>query len=177
MSPKTAILPKSFGLMMAIATMLASSAAIASEQVVLRYRAHRRSVSVEELTQLAQEGDVSRPLKSYLRTAGQDPETLRQLLNREAEVDPVLLDRLLNNPIGGFLLDRVAEGIYTPSQQADRQALRAALILSASDDGTVSLLEVLQNYPTPEVHIDGDRIGEAFNQIMELEERFGWLLR
>ncbi|PSB61773.1 hypothetical protein C7B61_15450, partial [filamentous cyanobacterium CCP1] len=45
-----------------------------------------------------------------------------------------------------------------------------ALILSASNGGRVSLLEVLQNYPTREIHVNGDRAVNAYRQIHAMQE-------
>jgi hypothetical protein len=48
---------------------------------------------------------------------------------------------------------------------ASRQAIRSALILSASPDNRVSLIEVIQKYPTAEVELEGERILQAYRQI------------
>nr|WP_104905840.1 alpha/beta hydrolase [Nostoc sp. 'Lobaria pulmonaria (5183) cyanobiont'] len=59
--------------------------------------------------------------------------------------------------------------ISTPSQRANRQALRAALVLSANQDGQVSLIEIIKNYPTNEVEVDGDRLQGAYRQLRRLQ--------
>lgn len=155
------------------------SEAIAANQVVLKYRVLRSAVSVEELTALAETGQVSPTLAIYLRQARQDPNEIRELLNREASVNGVLLDQLLNNSLGDVALDRVSEIVYTPSRRADRQALRSALVLSANNDNRLSVIEVIRNYPTSEVYVDTERLGEAANQIVSLQRqvsRLGGLL-
>ncbi|WP_292789839.1 alpha/beta hydrolase [uncultured Nostoc sp.] len=48
--------------------------------------------------------------------------------------------------------------MYIPSQRADRQALRAALLLSASQDRLVSLIEIIKNYPTNELEVEVDGV-------------------
>ncbi|MHC5722793.1 MAG: alpha/beta hydrolase [Nostoc sp.] len=48
--------------------------------------------------------------------------------------------------------------MYTPSRRADRQALRAALLLSATQDRQVSLIEIIKNYPTNEVQVEVDGV-------------------
>lgn len=172
------ILSATLGLAIAIVTLGNSLPSAAADSIVLRYMAHRRSVSVDELTTLAETGEVSRPLQVYLRQANRDPEELRRWLTEEIEISPIVLDRALNNPLGNLVLDQVSQTIYTPSQRADRQALRGALILSASDDSKLSLLEVLRNYPTSEVHVDGDRLADTFNRLKALEQTIGpWLNR
>ena len=149
----------------------ASTGAIAAERVVLKYRIFRATVSVEELTTLAEAGETSPTLRSYLRLANRSPEELQDNLNQEVEVNPRLLDRVLNSPVGDLALDQVGDAIHTPSQQADRQALRAAITLSAQDDGRIKMIELLQNYPTEEVHVDGDRIVAAYNDLQAIRGR------
>lgn len=139
----------------------------AAERVVLRYRIFRQSLSVAELTQFAETGELSRSLRSNLARAGQDPATVRRYLTEPVRVNPVFLDRVLNSPIGNAFLDEISQVIHTPSRRADRQALRAALVLSARD-GQFSLIEVLQNYPTREVQVDGDRLEVAYRQLRRL---------
>ncbi|MBD1868805.1 alpha/beta hydrolase [Cyanobacteria bacterium FACHB-471] len=153
-----------------------ATGAMAAEQVVLKYSVLRQSVSVAELTTLAETGETSRSLRRYLRLAGKQPEEVRQTLTEEAQVNVVLVDRGLNNPIGDTVLDQVGEAIYPPSGEASREALRSALVLSASDDDRISLIEVIQNYPTDEVVVDGDRLVAAYGQLQAIQERFGGLL-
>lgn len=150
------------------------TAAIASERVILKYKIFRESIEVDELTALAETGEVSPALQSYLDYGNQDPQAFRETLTREIDINVILLDRALNNPIGGFILDQTSQVVHTPSGKANRQALRAALVLSASQDNTVSLIEIIQNYPTPEVIVEGDRIVAAYKQLKALE---AWIPR
>lgn len=153
-----------------------SGAAIAAEDVVFHYRVFERQISVADLETLAETGEPSRPLRYYLRRTNQSPETLQTQLTQTVEVNPRLLDRGLNSPLGGLLLDQLGTVLHTPSRTADRQALRAALVLSASDDSQVSTLELMQNYPTSELHVDGDRLETVYLQLVAFQEQWGWLL-
>lgn len=145
--------------------------AIAAEQVILKYRVLRESVSVPELTTFAQTGEISSDLQAYFKLSGQKPETVRETLTKPVKINPVLLDRILNSPVGEVLLDQMGQAIQTPKGGAERQALRSALVLSASEDGELSILEVLQKYPTAEVVLDGDRVEGAYRQLNDLAER------
>lgn len=151
--------------------LLLSTPALAAERVIFKYKILRESVSVPELTTFAQTGQVSPDLQTYFRLSGQRPETVRQTMTRPIKVDPVLLDRVLNSPLGDGLLDQLGQAIQTPKGGAERQALRAALTLSASGDGTITILEILQNYPTQEVVVDGDRIETAYRRLNEFVDR------
>ncbi|MEH1838700.1 MAG: alpha/beta hydrolase [Nostoc sp.] len=93
------------------------------------------------------------------------------------KVNIVFLDKVLNSRIGNIILDQISQVIYTQSRRADRQALRSALVLSASQDGQVSLIEIIKNYPTNEVKVDGKRLQGAYRQLRglqtSLEDLFG----
>jgi hypothetical protein len=151
--------------------LLLSQSAIAAERVVMRYGPFERSASVEELARFVETGETTRQLRAYFRMSGQDPEQFRQLLGREFEVDVVTLDRVLNNIVGDVVLDQIGNFVHTPSGETNREAMRSALVLSASDGGKVSLIEVMQNYPTREVHINGNQVLSAYRQIESIQQR------
>ncbi|MBW4686288.1 MAG: alpha/beta hydrolase [Komarekiella atlantica HA4396-MV6] len=146
-----------------------SAPAFAAERVVLKYGIFRESLAVEELSTFAQTGELSRSLRINLALARQNPRTIRQYLTQPVKVNPVFLDRVLNSPVGNVILDQISEVIHTPSRRADRQAIRAALVLSANQDGQVSLIEIIENYPTTEVEVDGDRLESAYRQLRRLQ--------
>ncbi|MDZ8029811.1 alpha/beta hydrolase [Nostoc sp. DedSLP04] len=152
-----------------ICLLFLSTPAFAAERVVLKYGIFRESLSVEELSTFAETGEVSPLLKVNLALARQDPKAIRQYLTQPVKVNAVFLDRALNSQIGNIILDRVSQVISTPSQRANRQALRAALVLSANQDGQVSLIEIIKNYPTNEVEVDGDRLQGAYRQLRRLQ--------
>ncbi|BAS54527.1 hypothetical protein NIES2135_02180 [Leptolyngbya boryana NIES-2135] len=152
------------------AVLLLSKSAIAAERVIFRYKILQESVSVPELATFAETGQASPDLQTYFRLSGQKPETVRQTLTRPIKVNPIVLDRVLNSPVGNTVLDQLGKAIQTPKGGAERQALRGALAVSASD-GRLTVLEILQNYPTQEVVVDGDRIEEAYRQLNQFVDR------
>lgn len=148
-----------------IGTIINVKPASAAQTVILTYSILRESISVPELSTLAETGTASSSLQSYLNLANKRPEDLRNALNQTVEVDPVLLSQVLNSFAGDFLLDQMTEVIHTPSQRASRESLRGALVTSAISDKNIRLIEVLENYPTEEVHVNGDRLADVYLQI------------
>jgi hypothetical protein len=138
---------------------------LAAESAIIRYSILEQSVSVPELSRLSETGELSPSLSAQLKMANQNPEEFRRLLNQKIPVDPVLLSKMLNSFIGESLLDYATEVIHTPSRSASRQALRGALVTSALDDHKIQLIEVLENYPTAEVYVEGDRLVSLLNRI------------
>ncbi|NJR17704.1 MAG: alpha/beta hydrolase [Calothrix sp. CSU_2_0] len=149
---------------------LSTAPAFAAEKVVLKYRVFRESLSVKELSNFADNGKLSVPLRVGFKLAQQDPNKVRRYLTNPVKVNPIILDRVLNSPVGNVVLDQISEVIHTPSRKADRQAMRSALVLSASQDNDIKLIEVIKNYPSTEVELDGDRLEKAYNQLRRLQE-------
>lgn len=150
--------------------------ASAADQVVLKYRIFRESISVDELSTFAETGKLSKSLQLNLALARQDPKAIRQYLTQPVKVNVILLDRVLNSPVGNVITDQVSQVVHTPSRGADRQALRSALVLSARDDNNITLIETIQNYPTSQVQVEGDRLESAYRQLRRLEGRLQDLL-
>jgi hypothetical protein len=159
------------GLFALMGVFLGGTRADAADTVVLKYRFLRETVSVAELTTFAETGELSTSLQAYLRMAGKEPAELRRTLTQEVPANPTLLYRVLNSPPGELLLDRASEVIHTPSNRANRQSLRGALVSSALPNGKITLIETLQNYPTSEVHVEGDRLVEVVQRISRVTER------
>jgi hypothetical protein len=152
-------------LLVGMGLILPAIPAKAAEQVILKYSVLQESISVSELSTFTSTGEMSPSLERYCEMANKEPEELRQILIQEVEVDPVLLSKILNSFPGEFLLDRASEIVHTPSESASRQSLRGALVNSALPDGNVRIIEILENYPTAEVHVEGDRLVELYNTI------------
>jgi hypothetical protein len=148
-----------------------SHRADAAQSVVLKYRFLREKVSVPELSTFAKTGELSPTLKTYLRLAKREPDELRRALTKEVKVNPNLLYRVLNSPIGELMLDQVSEVVHTPDNQANRESLRGALVSSALSDNQITLIETLENYPTPEVHVEGERLVEVTQKIGDVFRR------
>ena len=150
--------------------LLLAPASFAAEKVVLKYSILRESIPVSDLETLAETGRTDPALESYIKRAGKKPEDIQRALTSTVKVDPITLDRSLNSLPGNLILDEVGKAIHTPAEAADRQAIRAALVKSAEEDGRISLLEVIQNYPTSEVIVEGDRLVSAYRQLSKIAD-------
>jgi Alpha/beta hydrolase of unknown function (DUF1400) len=142
----------------------------AAETVVLRYGIFRGSVPVADLTEFAETGETSRQLRRYLRLADQEPEEFRQILTETVATDARNFDRLITSPAGDALLNELSDYLYSPRQD-DQEALKTALTTSAEDDNQISLLEVLQNYPTEAVHVNVRRAIATYERFAAVQQR------
>ncbi len=150
-----------------------STAVAAAQKVVLKYSVIRMTLPLSELEIFAETGQMSSGLEMLLSKANKDPEAVRRYLTRPVKVSQRFLDQTLNSKVGEVILDEVGQVIRTPSGKANREALREALVLSATNDNEITLLEAMKNYPNPEVYVEGDRLVEAYGKLVALSEQFG----
>jgi hypothetical protein len=143
----------------------------AAETIILKYGFLRESISVNDLSTFAKTGEMSSSLKNYLDLANQNPNTTRKILTEKITVNGVFLSKILNNSIGERMLDLVSNYIRTPSGKASRESLRGSLVTSALSDNNIQLIEVLENYPTSEVHVEGDRLAETYFMMKEVIDK------
>ena len=141
-----------------IALQPSTSPNLVGKSLVIQFGPFGRSISITDLTRFAETGELSRGWKFFLTIAGIEPEDVRAALNQEVSVSLRFLDRTLNNLLGEFLLYQIGKIIHTPSNTANIQALRSASILSVAPDNRISALEILQQYPTSQVHLNGLRL-------------------
>lgn len=151
-------------LLLAPTIALTASKGMAAETIVFRYGIFGESIPVSQLAEFAQTGQASPSLNSYFRLFRQKPNAIRRVLNGDLDVDLLTLDRFLNSSSGERILDQLGEALQTPVGEANRQALRAAIVLSAKDN-RVSLIEVLRNYPTRQLYVDARAVGRTYRQV------------
>lgn len=152
------------------------------QQLILTYGPFQESLLIHELSAFAEIGELSHSLKTSLKLAKVNPKTLRTLLTREITVNPRILDKGLNSILGEYALFQVGQIIHTRAHQANIQALRAALIQSASNDNRISLIEFLQNYPLQNVYVDGVKLSRLIHDVKRtggvngfVTEKIRWL--
>jgi len=142
-----------------------------AERVVLTYGPFSQSVSVEELREFADTKEASSSLRFLAAVSNQELDVIHQVFTQEVRLNLRFLDRVLNSLPGEYLLFQTGQIFRTRSDQANIQALRAAFILSASDDNNVSIIEFLENYPVPEMYVEGRRFVRDLRNVRSFVER------
>ncbi|MEL6496170.1 MAG: alpha/beta hydrolase [Cyanobacteria bacterium J06623_7] len=166
------------GVVVAIAGLAVSfspSRATAAEKAIFTYGSLTQSVSLQELQTFAATGEQSPALETLFDHSGQNPFVMRWILRQEFPADTKLIADLLNTAPGEYVLSQTGNVVGSKSERANVKALRGALIGSASDNNLVSLLELLENYPTKDVYVNGKilaRLRGNFNQFVEETSRY-----
>jgi hypothetical protein len=154
-----------------IATLLPTTPAMAAERLVFTFGPIGRSIAIEDLRTLAETGEATSDLRWYLNFANLSPEDFQRALNRQISLRQQLVDRIGHTIPGEFVLHQIGETIHTGSRQANIQAIRGSLLLSTREDDKISLLEFLENYPTPELYIDGVSLLRFSRDVNRLKEK------
>lgn len=142
----------------------------AANEIVFTYGPIGRSLSIEELETFAETGEASRSLQFYLNLADIDPDVFQVVLTEELSISLRFLDRTLNSLPGEYVLFQLGQVINTGAGTTNIRALRSALVLSASDDNRISLLEFLQNYPLRQLTIDGVELARVVRELGDVVE-------
>jgi hypothetical protein len=144
----------------------------AADEIVFRYGILRQRLAVAELTNFAKTGEESRVLKKYLQMTNSDAQSIRQILNQPVDINHNTLSTAMNNPVANLLLDELGHMIQKPSNniRENREALRESMLTSASKDNQFTLLEVIQNYPGEEIHLDVKRAIKTYNTISKFQK-------
>lgn len=125
-----------------------------NRNLIIQFGLLGRTIPLQALTRFAETEELSRGWRNNFNLAGVDPENVRTALNQQVPVDVLFLDSNLNNLLGEYLLFHLGQVVGTQANTANIQAMRSALILSAADDNRLSLLEIIQRYPTPNIFLD-----------------------
>lgn len=135
-----------------------------------------RSISVESIEIYVKEGRITEELAPYMSFINQvDPDALdqaRELLNQRADVDVTTLAQFAYTPQGEYFLDQVGEVFRTGARLPGGKGLRGAAIGAAADQDTgLTVLNVIQRFPTPVLRVDlrrglaiANKASDAFEQ-------------
>jgi predicted dienelactone hydrolase len=140
----------------------------AAERVYVEYGLLSRYVSVNSLAAFAEQGVVEDDLAFYINLMSpENQENFRTALTATREVDLVPFSQFFNTPMGEQALYFIGSWVKTGGQLNGQKALRAAMIKSAADDGQVSLLEYIQNYPTSSLRFDAAQAAHYTRQVIQ----------
>jgi len=127
----------------------------ASDQVVLAFGPFSRSIPTESLVKFAETGVVDLPLAPFLRRLNTtQQEQLRTALIARRATNLVPLSQWFNSPMGDRSLQFLGKLVQTDAGLNGRQALRAAIVAAAAEDGDISVIDIVRNFPTPSLQID-----------------------
>lgn len=148
---------------------LSAAPVAAAERVTLTYGFVEISTTVTELKNYADTGIPSRELNSYLRFLSSEQRTqFLEALRVRQDVDHVQISQFLYSAIGENILRILGGVIQTEGRQDGAKGLRGSLVLAAADPEGLSLLGILEQFPTDNVRIDSQRAFRAISALTDL---------
>ena len=141
------------------------SPASATQTVVLKYGPQEIAIPVNELEEFASGGNASNVIRFLTGVADLDRDLFRTVLTQQIPANLQVLDKALNFIVGELFLYEIGQTIYPPSRRKEIEALRSSLVLSAADDRQISLLEVIQKFPTRRLYVDARKLNQAYGQV------------
>jgi hypothetical protein len=144
----------------------------AAEQVILRHGNFQGQISVQELNRFVETGETTPTLRAYLQASQQSPALARRALTAGIKADRGFLNNVMSSWAGPILVNQIGQVVYPPEGELNEQALRTALGTSISQNGEVTLLGAIRNYPTDTVEIRGDRLVSVYERLSNLAKVF-----
>ena len=165
------IAPKYLGLF-AFTAVCTAAPALGAERIYVTYGPVEVSVPIESLALFAKEGQIDSNLDGFAQYANESQlADIRSALQAKAEISQVTIAQFLYTPQGEVLLRRLGRLIQTKARQPGFYAIRAALILAASDPEGLTIVNVLRKFPTYGIRIDIARGLGIANELTSLINR------
>jgi predicted dienelactone hydrolase len=150
------------------------SPARGAQEIYIPYGPMEFSLPVSALALYAKEGKINQELAAYARYL--DPkqlEQLRKVLVTRVDLTPVAIAQFLYSPQGKIILERIGQIVQTKAGQDGFYAIRSALILAAADPEGLTLLNVLQKFPTYGIKINSARGFQLIDELSNLIKSTG----
>lgn len=168
---RRSIAPKYLGLF-AFTAVCTAAPALGAERIYVTYGPVEVSVPIESLALFAKEGQIDSNLDGFAQYANESQlAEIRSALQAKAEISQVTIAQFLYTPQGEVLLRRLGRLIQTKARQPGFYAIRAALILAASDPEGLTIVNVLRKFPTYGIRIDIARGLSIANELTSLINR------
>lgn len=168
---RRSIAPKYLG-WFAFTAVCTAAPAWGAERIYVTYGPLEESVPIESLALFAKEGKIDSNLDGFAQYVKKAQlAEIRSALQAKAEISNVTIAQFLYTPQGEVLLKRLGRVIQTKARQPGFYAIRAALILAASDPEGLTILNVLRKFPTYGIRIDIARGLGIANELTSLINR------
>lgn len=155
---------------------IASLPVQAAEEVSLTFGNAKISVSVAALEAYAESGTLDPKLRSFLLVLNaEDQQQFKNVLLDPHKIDSVMLSQFLNSPTGALFLNKLGNMIQAETTQQNSvaiqngsEAIKTALIQSSQEPEGITLLNILRQFPNPEIQLNIQHIFQLRSQVNAL---------
>lgn len=141
------------------------ASASATETIILTYDADRVDVTVPEMEHFATTGELSPPLQAFFDTTEKVPTQWSSILNDQVRI-PSFIESFLHSTRGRYVLHQFDQFIHDSGSQTLINIDDA--IAEAMNDGSISLLEIIRDYPEDSVTINLNEVETIYTEVSTL---------
>lgn len=151
------------------ALLFGASEARAADEIILVYNEQTFNISASEIRQFAETGEVPDDLQVFFDDVDQVPDFVQDILVDDIRI-PRVVEEFLESPTGEFVLIQLDQVVSNPSVSGDLESIRTA-VSEAGSDRSISVLELLDAYPTEQVSLNISDLEEVYTDVSNFVER------
>ena len=142
----------------------------AAEKINFVYSPLKFSLSVESLETFVETGEITGNLKDYQPFIQEKQfEQLRNFLGKSYNLKQVNLYKISRTSLAQDLLKQLGKVISTHSQYNGFYAIRGAVLTAAGKNDSWTIIDVLKEFPTSEIHISLEALLQLRDEILFYE--------
>ncbi|MEH1779421.1 MAG: alpha/beta hydrolase [Nostoc sp.] len=158
-----------------LSTFLTATPGLGAERISFYYPPFGDfSLSVDSLETFAKEGKIDQDFSFYAnRATPEQLAQLRDLLQQRFNVTPTLISQVTYSPIGEQLVKQLGRLLLTESRKNGFYAIRASLILAATDREGLTVVNLLRKFPSNTIRVnftEGLRIVDQLSQLIKKKD-------
>lgn len=155
-----------------ITSLALSPRANAIETVTLVFNESRTSVPFSDFRRFIETGETQRTtLQNIFSRIPNTSQAVRSVFTSDIAIPRPLSERNFDNAIADFMLFQLSNALSSITVPDSLQPLRSALITSYRNNQSISILEVMSNYPLREMTVQLPRVERAYNRVNALAQR------
>ncbi|MGB3495623.1 MAG: alpha/beta hydrolase [Elainellaceae cyanobacterium] len=151
------------------ALLLGTGEAQAADEIILIYNTQTFTIDSGEIRRFAETGEVPSDLQVFFDDVDQVPSVIQSLLVDDIRI-PRVVEEFLDSPTGEFVLIQLDQVVSNPSTSGDLESIRTA-VSDAGSDRSISVLELLDSYPTDQVALNISDLEGVYYQVSTFVER------
>jgi predicted dienelactone hydrolase len=150
---------------------------LAADQITLSFEGLAVNVQVSDLSTFAQTGQLSSNLAAYAQLAPKEYLTdFRSLLQESFEISPTTVSQFSKSQTGTIIFQALGELLKTQDNQNGQTALVTAFVQAAANPKGFTVLDVIRQFPSPTMQIDGQLSFKAVSTINQKLRNRGLIL-
>lgn len=151
------------------ALIMGTGEAQAADEIILVYNEQTFNIEASEIRRFAETGEVPDDLQVFFDDVEQVPSFVQDLLVDDIRI-PRVVEEFLDSPTGEFVLIQLDQVVSNPSASGDLESIRTA-VSEAGSDRSISVLELLDAYPTDQVSLNISDLEDVYYQVSNFVER------